>query len=238
MLTMHVDADMDGTLPSHAVLQPHSTHQSAGRFVVGPVDPVPETMLRMLGYADPEHSPERILTIARHMAKRAAGLFRIELAYGFAPGSGRSLALANDSSDGAAFKNCHEVVVFALTMGEPIDVEANALRESGDLAEALMLETAGWYGIERATREFIKWVRIVSRESGLRCTRRYAPGYGDWPLEGQKELFSILREEDCAVSLMESCSMTPRLSRSGAYGLMLDDRGTPKTNIKEKCNAD
>ena len=56
---------------------------------------------------------------------------------------------------------------------------------------------------------------------------RMGPGYtyrhGDvevgWPLEEQKTLFEVFDGIDLPVHVMDSCAMTPKMSRTGIYGL-------------------
>jgi cobalamin-dependent methionine synthase I len=70
-------------------------------------------------------------------------------------------------------------------------------------------------------------MRTAAREEGHRVSIRMGPGYvyrdGDadvcWPLTEQKTLFEVFDGIDLPVHLMESCAMTPKMSRSGIYGL-------------------
>jgi cobalamin-dependent methionine synthase I len=56
------------------------------------------------------------------------------------------------------------------------------------------------------------------------------PGYSykiegqavSWPLEQQAELFRLLRPEALGMTLLESCAMLPKISRSGIYGIVPD----------------
>jgi hypothetical protein len=40
-----------------------------------------------------------------------------------------------------------------------------------------------------------------------------------WPLEEQPALFGLFGNAELPVSLMSSCAMSPKLSRSGLYGI-------------------
>ena len=122
---------------------------------------------------------------------------------------------------------CTEIVPFALTVGEPLGQRIVELAEAGDLLEAVLLETAGWLCIEDATRQFKIGLREASLRRNRRITSRLGPGYSyqidgetcDWPLEEQRALFALLGGGDLPVSLMSSCAMQPKLSRSGMYGI-------------------
>ena len=122
---------------------------------------------------------------------------------------------------------CTEIVPFALTVGEPLGQRIVELAEAGDLLEAVLLESAGWLCIEDATRQFKIGLREATLRRNRRITSRLGPGYSykidgetcDWPLEEQRALFALLGGARLPVSLMSSCAMQPKLSRSGMYGI-------------------
>lgn len=137
-------------------------------------------------------------------------------------------------------ENCTQVVPFVLTAGADIDDRVVALAEAGDLLEAVLLETAGWLCVEDATRQFKIRLRTEALNFGHRITSRLGPGYsykidGEmcmWPLEEQTTLFGLLGGGgNLPVSLMRSCAMRPKLSRSGMYGEAPLQAGAAKPDI-------
>ena len=106
-----------------------------------------------------------------------------------------------------------------LTLGEAIDTKVMALLESGEIVEALFLETAGWLGVEQATRALAGHLQQRANAGGLRLTRRLGPGHKEWDLEEQRILFGLFSDTDLPVRLLDSCAMLPKKSRSGLYGL-------------------
>jgi hypothetical protein len=114
-----------------------------------------------------------------------------------------------------------------LTAGAGLSEKVVDLVESGDLLEGVLLETAGWLAIEDATRQFRTHLREESLRRKHRITSRLGPGYSykngnamcSWPLEEQPELFSLFGEAALPVSLMRSCAMQPKMSRSGMFGI-------------------
>ena len=106
-------------------------------------------------------------------------------------------------------------------MGKPFDKEAQALSSDGNVLDLLFLETAGWLGVEEATRLLVTRLRSWAKEHGYGLTRRFAPGYGAWPLTGQQSLFSLFQGIALSVQLLESCAMLPSMSRSGMWGIRL-----------------
>ncbi|NIM11635.1 MAG: hypothetical protein GTO45_06040, partial [Candidatus Aminicenantes bacterium] len=57
----------------------------------------------------------------------------------------------------------------------------------------------------------------LSREE--KTTLRYSPGYCDWPISEQCEIFKILPHETIGVELSEDSFMSPRKSVSGVIGI-------------------
>ncbi len=131
-----------------------------------------------------------------------------------------------------AFSRYHaaseQVVVFVLTLGKGLDEAAMDLAKQQQLLEQLFLDTAGWLGVEAVNRQFATHIKQQVFEQGYRLTRRMAPGYtfkkdGQdcyWALEDQKPLFALFDDTELPVSMLESCAMLPRMSRTGLYGLV------------------
>ena len=146
-------------------------------------------------------------------------------------------------ANGLAFENrafahylsgAAEVVVVIITVGKGLDDEVIGCMEEDQFEplEALFLETAGWLGIESATRSFVSHLSELVEPEGLRPTQRMGPGYSYkvdgglemWSLEDQRQLFEVFDGVDLPVRLLESCAMLPKMSRSGLYGLVKGNR--------------
>ncbi len=131
-----------------------------------------------------------------------------------------------------AFSRYHaaseQVLVFVLTLGQGLDEVTREFGKQQQLLEQLFLETAGWLGVEAVSRQFATHIREQVVEQGYRLTRRMAPGYTfkqdgrdcSWTLEDQKPLFMLFDDTPLPVTLLESCAMLPRMSRTGLYGLV------------------
>jgi len=120
---------------------------------------------------------------------------------------------------GPGFCDCDAVIPFVLTLGDGIDNEVGRRLEKGEIVEALFLETAGWLGIEQASKHLARHLQQRVQGDGLCLTRRLGPGYKEWDLPEQKPLFELFSDTDLPVRLLDSCAMFPKKSRSGLYGL-------------------
>ncbi len=194
-----------------------------------------DQILRMQGYKDLSRVHSEIRSIAVAMTALAeksfkpAVHFRRELLKDI---SGDVLELGmgakfHSKAFGKYMSECHEVAVFVMTLGEPLDEIERDFAKSDKMLEAVFLETAGWLGIEQLTKLFSTFLRGALASEGLRLGRRMSPGYTfrveggmcDWPLEDQKPIFDLFDKKNLTVELLDSCAMSPKMSRSGLYGL-------------------
>jgi len=235
---MHVATSPD--LPAHAVTRAADFGRGR-RFMLGRFQPSApcvssERVLRIQGYSDLTRVRPAIRRAAEEVAMLAMKLSEPSVAYRHV----RIRAMFGETVvlDGGqrlncavfprALRDCEEVVPFVLTVGGPISQRVIDFANAGDLLEAVLLETAGWLCIEDATRQFKGRLREACLEFGSRITSRLGPGYsykvnGEicmWRLEDQVRIFRLLGEPDeLPVSLLSSCAMLPKLSRSGMYGV-------------------
>ena len=117
----------------------------------------------------------------------------------------QELPFGKESKDLAkSLKGCKQVIVFAATIGLELDRYIAKFQHVS--ANAFCKEMAG-------------------------CTKRFSPGYGDLPLETQKDIFALL---DCGkyigVSLNESLLMMPSKSVTAIFGI-----GSAATEPEHKC---
>ena len=103
------------------------------------------------------------------------------------------------------------VFPYVLTIGDSLE---NTARSSESMTRRLVLETVGdlalGSGLEHVQRH-------ISEQYGLETTSNMGPGQLDWPIEQQRELFSLLGhvKDTIGVTLTESLMMVPRKSISG-----------------------
>lgn len=221
---------IDSELPAGAV-DPGETWF----FEAGPVAVDPLKMLRIHGYRDIGKVRPVIRQAAEDVARRAETLMepracarRIDVA---AYDDQRLTLVDGTVFEDVAFERvldgARTIVAVVLTVGRSLDEAVIAAMDEFEPLEALFLETAGWLGIEWTTRAFVRDLQRRIDDEGVRVTRRLGPGYHykiagspvNWPLEQQHRLFSVFGGMELPVTLMDSCAMLPKMSRSGLYGL-------------------
>ena len=114
---------------------------------------------------------------------------------------------------------CQYVVAFAGTVGLDID-RLVAKYASIAPSKAVFLQAIGTERIETLCDTFCQEIREQAKEKGYTARQRFSAGYGDFPLQRQKEICRVL---DCTrkigVSLTDSLFMVPTKSVTAFIGL-------------------
>jgi len=195
-----------------------------------------DRILRLQGYRDLGRVRPQVRAAAEEMARLAEKLIEPQVHYCVAR-VGRCAAGQLRLESGLTFETeaftrflggVELVVALVTTLGEGLDNTVIGMIDRFEPLEALLLETAGWLGIERATKAFHSNLHGRVAPLGYRLSPRMAPGYSYrvegrdvvWDLEQQRELFALFAGHPIPVTLMESCAMKPKMSRSGLYGVL------------------
>ena len=130
-------------------------------------------------------------------------------------------------------QDCNTVIVFAATLGVEID---RLIAKYGRISpsKALMLQAIGAERIEALCDAFCE---DIAREKQRKTKPRFSPGYGDLPLESQKEFFKLL---DCSkqigLSLNDSLLMSPSKSVTAFVGLREGQQNADDEKIVDVSN--
>lgn len=132
-------------------------------------------------------------------------------------------------SIGNHLKNCDKVICIAVTVGEKIENEITHRFEIGDYLDSILLDAAATTAVEQAADSMENAIRQEIERKGYTMRWRFSPGYGDWPLEQQEELFHLSGAEEIGIKLSSAMMMTPRKSITAIIGLV-------DKNLNDKCN--
>ena len=125
-------------------------------------------------------------------------------------------------------EGCKNFLLFAATVGIEVD---RFISRYGRVSpsKALMFQAIGAERIESLCDKFCEF---VSKEYGF-TKPRFSPGYGDLPLDIQKDFFRVLEpSRKIGLSLTESMLMTPSKSVTAIIGIS----DIFCKNIKHNCN--
>ena len=184
------------------------------------VDPAEVVRYMRMGGAVPAGAlAERVAALSEEASAaarpaRAWRWFRIE---GGAIGAGAS-ALRVSGTLAAHLAGCRRAYLVCGTLGPGIDaMQRRVSAVSG--ADALIVQAVGAAMIERWMDETEDEIRN-ELAPGETLLPRYSPGYGNFPLEGQRELLALLdAPRSVGVSLTDSLLMVPSKSVSAVVGV-------------------
>ncbi|MEK6756722.1 MAG: vitamin B12 dependent-methionine synthase activation domain-containing protein [Bacteroidota bacterium] len=108
---------------------------------------------------------------------------------------------------------------FVATIGSQMEDWSRELMAGGDPVKGFIVDAIASETVEQVAEWLEKRVAEHVKPRGWNITNRYSPGYCGWSVAEQHELFSLLPERFCGVSLTVSSLMIPIKSVSGVIGL-------------------
>lgn len=126
-------------------------------------------------------------------------------------------------------KYAKECVLMAVTIGGNIEKKIN-LYEKTNLTKALILDACGTTAVEEVCDQIEGYVKGKANKKGESITFRYSPGYGDLPLDIQKDLVNVIRgDRTIGLTVSSHNLLFPRKSVTAIIGLVPMDK-----EIKER----
>ena len=117
-------------------------------------------------------------------------------------------------------RGCSEVCLMAATLGLGPDRLVQRAEALGKMSRAVILQAAAAAMIEAYCDDVNEEIRREAASKGLFLRPRFSPGYGDFSLEHQTELFRILEvQKKIGVTLTGSLLMMPSKSVTAVIGL-------------------
>lgn len=113
---------------------------------------------------------------------------------------------------------CNRATVMALTIGSDLPDYAEKASKEGRLYEAAAADYLGSHAVELFADAFCTYLQQQAIPKGLYATLRYSPGYGDWLLSAQSEVFAFLNGCQNKIQLSENYLMEPVKSITAIIG--------------------
>lgn len=115
-----------------------------------------------------------------------------------------------------SLKGCKKAVIFAATVGVGID----RLIAKYGATEPSRAVVTGAFGAERIEALCDTFCAEIQSRTGLYVLPRFSPGYGDFALQSQKDIFSLLNcQKLIGLTLNSSLIMSPSKSVTAIAGL-------------------
>jgi hypothetical protein len=115
---------------------------------------------------------------------------------------------------GARWGAVEHVAVAVCTIGEALERRVAELWDSRELPLASMLDSVGSGAVESLAEYVNDLLCQQGLAAGLKVTNRISPGYGDWDVVEQAEIFRLCPGTPIGVTLNAACVMTPGKSIS------------------------
>lgn len=119
----------------------------------------------------------------------------------------------------ALLSGCGKAFGFAVTIGPHLEAKRDSYIKEGQAARALVLDAIGSVAAEELAEQAHAQARAEAAKEGLTATRRFSPGYGDWPLSAQRDFLKWLGAGMIGVKLNANFQMTPEKSVSAILGI-------------------
>ena len=119
---------------------------------------------------------------------------------------------------GRNLAGCSKVTLLAATIGPQVDALIRR-HSSTDPVYASILQATGAMFIEEVVDLVNAEIKKIAEAQGLKTKPRYSPGYGDVPLEVQKDFFRLLPCTRIGLTLMDTLIMAPEKSVTAFVGI-------------------
>ncbi|MBQ3706219.1 MAG: vitamin B12 dependent methionine synthase, activation domain protein [Clostridia bacterium] len=127
---------------------------------------------------------------------------------------------------------CLRVILLAATLGMETELLLRQT-QSRSMADAVLLDALASAAVENVTDNLCR--DLAAEFAPLHLTPRYSPGYGDFPLEAQREVCELLNVHRLlGVSLTAGGLMIPQKTVTALAGLTGDP---PEKSPRPRCEA-
>jgi hypothetical protein len=116
-------------------------------------------------------------------------------------------------------KSCTSLVLYVSTAGLEMERWSSRLMAEGDMMQGFVVDAIASELVELSSVWLEKRIAESVKPREWSLTNRYSPGYCDWPVSDQHNLFSLLPTGFCGITLTSSALMVPVKSLSGVIGV-------------------
>lgn len=110
-------------------------------------------------------------------------------------------------------------LMYAVTLGEDIEKEVDALFMKKEVSKGLLLDSALAIATAGYTQQLVDMLNEAGESKGYKAVWVLNPGTGDWPAGQMSDLAKAVHAEKIGVSLLPSGMLMPRKTVTGIIGL-------------------
>ncbi|MBN2395741.1 MAG: hypothetical protein JXC36_04670, partial [Candidatus Atribacteria bacterium] len=116
-------------------------------------------------------------------------------------------------------KNAESISFSLVTIGEKLEEIVRKKFDQNQSMQAIILDAIGTVAVKMVGQWFNHYLEKEISKIGYKLSRYFEPGSGDWDLEEQQKVFTILRPKEIGVSLSDHFMMIPTKSLSWMRGV-------------------
>lgn len=134
----------------------------------------------------------------------------------------------------AHLAGCDRCILLAATLGPDIE-RLIAAQQVTDMARAVVLDACATTAIEEVCDGLQSRLAAQAAQTGGYLTARFSPGYGDWPIDSQREFVRLLDTyRKIGLTATADCILTPKKSVTAVIGVA--DHPV-RTGYRKSCAA-
>lgn len=180
---------------------------------------------RYLGYGKVEMTSEveaavdELLLLMEKIMKPRACYTRLPLAFQDKPCMDLGFAEVESESLWKHLAGCREIFVFAATIGPEVDRQ---IRRHARISpsRSVLMQAMGAAAIEEYCDLLEARMKEAAFSENISCRPRFSPGYGDFSLSHQKDIFQVLDPpRKAGITLTDQFLMVPEKSVTAVIGL-------------------
>ncbi len=116
-------------------------------------------------------------------------------------------------------KRASHFALYMCTIGNKLETISKETMSRGDALQAYIFDLIGSEAADSIADHLHQQIRKLAQSQTLSTTNRFSPGYCEWDVAEQHQLFSLLPEQFCDVRLSDSALMHPVKSTNGIIGI-------------------
>ncbi len=185
-------------------------------------------IIELLGY-DVDNAPEPVLETIGFILNELPNKVKLQSGYKIFKPIDVIISRDNFSIENRNF-NCGKIIYSSLKNSETIAFLISSIGQEVENWSKYFMdnnEILKGYLIDKVASELVEQLAdrtesLLEKELGiidLKATNRYSPGYCGWSVADQQNLFSLIPEKFCGVSLNDNSMMIPIKSVSAVIGL-------------------
>ncbi|MCY1721495.1 hypothetical protein OU798_14155 [Prolixibacteraceae bacterium Z1-6] len=189
---------------------------------------VPEDFHQLLGFENndiPEPFPEYIRTAINKATKlcKIRGGFKIFRSVKVDTDN-HTIQIENQNFSPSKIvttqlKKSDQAALFLCTAGAAISEYSKKISTETDPILGYVFDILGSITVEKATDKIQEALKTHLQPGGMNISDRFSPGYCEWSVEEQHNLFLLLPRNFCGIVLSNSALMHPIKSVSGMIGI-------------------